>query len=164
MITLEKINKKSKDYRVTAVSNSKNYAFIIDGSMPINKQESKLKWYISDLKWALKKYLLSNNPKNALEKAKKGLENKYKNYFKTYPKIDIAIYKKENNHLQIFLTNGAKCYIKEKGGILLQTNYQTAKDKIIKTKNKKRTDRTISKKRKPIHRKTIRQNHLHSVM
>ncbi len=137
MITLDKINKKSKDYRITAVSNSKNYAFIIDGSIPLNNQDAKLKWYISDLKWALKKHLFLNNPKMALEKATKQIENKYKNYFKTLPKLDIAIYKKENNHLQIFLTNGAKCYIKEKESTLLQTNYQITKDKIIKTKDKK---------------------------
>lgn len=107
-----KINKKSKDYKLCIIQAKKNYAFIIDGSVnTMNIIETK--WFIRNLKFALKRYLLTNGAKEATEKAVNYVIEKFKKYYDTIPLISMLLYKKENNKLSVLTLNSAKCLVKE---------------------------------------------------
>ncbi len=151
----EKINKKAKDYRLTVTASDKTYGFIIDGSLETNKNNPEVKWYVSNLKWALKKYILTEDVIDAVNDAKEYVNKKFKNYFNDgIPYVGMGIYKIKNDKVQILTINTVKIYyktdkvevledskvLKEKNNILKEIkkqsknqNFDLAKDQILNT-------------------------------
>lgn len=110
----EKLNKKFGEYKLTHVCNTKDYAFIVDGSMPFNKPTFLNYLYVLNVKIALKKYLIENDPAKALLKTEKYVNVKFKNYYKyDFPILSLGIYKKEDDKLQILILNSITCYLKQ---------------------------------------------------
>lgn len=114
MKKIDKINKKEGEYKLTHACSTKDYGFIIDGSMPFNKQNFLNYLYILNIKIALKKYLIEDNPKEALLKTEKYVNEKFKGYYKhDFPLVSLGIYKKEEEKLHVLVLNSVKCYLKQ---------------------------------------------------
>ena len=81
MKIIEKLNKKSGAYCLSAVAKSRDFAFIIDGSLAVNENSASVKWYVANLKMALKKFLLNEEVLPALSKACQYVDERFKKYF-----------------------------------------------------------------------------------
>ena len=135
---IQKINKKSGEYKLTGICNTNDYAFIIDGSMPFNKQNFLNYLYIINIKIALKKYLIEKDPAKAVLKTEKYVNEKFKKYYKhDFPLISLGIYKKENDKLQVLILNNIKCYIKQDRIKVLENKKFNNLKSLTKTEYKK---------------------------
>ena len=148
MKIVEKVNKKAGDYRLTAIANTKNYTFVIDGSLEPNNDVTSVKWYVSNFKMALKKYLLTDNVIDATKKASNYVG---KNFKGTVPYISLGICKKHGDKLQILLVNSVKCYLKTDKVHLLQNQWiSNYKNSLLKKLKEKSNNNFISLKNKAL--------------
>lgn len=116
----DKINKKNGNIMLTSVCVTKFYSFVIDGTL--NKPSFVLRWYIKSLSLVLKRFLLDDDLKTALIKATDYVYKKYKDSFKEMPIISIGVCKNNNGMLEIAVINDIKCYLKNKGMVVLTDN------------------------------------------
>ncbi len=148
MRTMEKVNKKAGNYRLTAIANTKNYALIIDGSLEANKDTTQVKWYVSNLKMALKKYLLTEDLVAALIKASEYVN---KNFHGNVPYISLGVCKKNKDKLEILLVNSAKCYLKTDDVHLLEhKNISDYKNNLLKQLKAKSQNNFLKLKNKAL--------------
>ncbi|MEI3508137.1 MAG: hypothetical protein V8R01_03280 [Bacilli bacterium] len=148
MKTVEKVNKKAGDYRLTATANTKNYTFVIDGSLEPNNDITSVKWYVSNLKMALKKYLLTENAIGAAIKASNYVNRNFKG---NIPYISLGICKKNVDKLEILLINNVKCYLKaDKVYLLERQEISNYKNTLLKRLKEESQNNFISLKNKAL--------------